>query len=188
MSTNDIKIYIVYIYVKNICMTFQLTLSGKKMKPLHPITQPYMIVHMEPCATQSSILLRSGWALQRHHLRTRFTKICRHKLKQSESEAKTQNASASSNKHESSASELVGRETVGLKWLGGNHYSITWTKTKTGRWFFNKQLTWIEIAREKLPCKHRSCNQQAGNSKSQPQGLASKQKCQTRSCCRLLAS
>ena len=55
----------------------------------------------------------------------RFTKICRHKLKQSESEAKTQNASASSNKHESSASELVGRETVGLKWLGGNHYSIT---------------------------------------------------------------
>lgn len=25
---------------------------------------------MEPCATQSSILLRSGWALQRHHLRT----------------------------------------------------------------------------------------------------------------------
>ena len=133
--------------------------------------------------------------LQRHHLRTlrkRFTKICRHKLKQSESEAKTQNASASSNKHESSASELVGRENGWLE--NGLEGTITvlpehtWTKTKTDRWFFNKHLTWIEIAREKLPCKHRSCNQQAGNSKSQPQGLASKQKCQTRSCCRLLAS
>ena len=149
---------------------------------------------MEPCATQSSILLRSGWALQRHHLRT---------LRSASRKFADTNWSSRNlklklkmlllppiNMKVAQANLLEGKR---LAWNGleGTITVLpehTWTKTKTDRWFFNKHLTWIEIAREKLPCKHRSCNQQAGNSKSQPQGLASKQKCQTRSCCRLLAS
>ena len=111
--------YTLYTYCMYISLLhFEQTLNSKNNETftsnhstLHEIsyrTMCYSIFH--PSAEWLSVATASP-----ANIANCFTKICWHKLKQSESAAKTQNASASSNKHESNGSKLIGRETIVLK-------------------------------------------------------------------------